>query len=543
LNFLKIKTCLKYFLFLHLFFFFSYSLKAALARDSKSIEQLIDAEDMPTYADIHRVLRGNFGKNPFMTHPEIASTTGSFDLTGLEKTIAAFAKIHPNGVFIALGRDSFRLEVFIDAFYSFLGQANRTERINASGPTISDSSEVDIIKLVESSGISIGKTRNPVLLFDATGFSSKSQSYKILQSIYNKLSGEGKNAPDVFKQYTFVSTNKGRGNGAVIAFDYSDSLSDYVKNYASSSFPSSILSTSAYSASLAYGKPFWHGTFGSTIKKQISGRIEGTAGTMSSRGTRIQLLAMLVESIKTIQSPSFQTRAKEEFKSFSVNWPSTRTRRVVKKAVPANRQVEKIGDHHLSLESLLGSKIQIGTIIKNKNQKKFKVIKTFKKNKYFSEALVEDLSGEQLTLRIPLSKSKEDQEKFTRWRQRQLKLLDDYAVPVPSVMSGDDSYLLQKSYSGENGKDLLKKFHKGEIDFTHPAMSSLDDLFKKLVDLRLYIGALTPRHMLWTGKEWIILQNGSLSENLARADLDDRYKKSIQSRWKKCAAIFSSLPK
>jgi hypothetical protein len=271
-------------------------------------EDLLALDHRPTVAEIKAAFNGELpGENPFGT-PTAGLQQIIFD--NAPAVIAAFERAFPGATFAPLGRDSVFLGDLLDGFYASLGQ-HRIVRVSASGASLTD--QKDLIDFMKGVGADLTSSQYPFIMFDQTNFKSNSQSVGYLNAMIAACQPPHCDPGTLAERFNFLNTGSSKGMYAANIIDYKTNIPAMLEqqrtNINANKSHGAILSV-AVPTDLVYTAEY-HGTF-SKFTRTKDGRVITMPGAMSANETRLQILADVFETIKTVSSRDFLTRVKAE---------------------------------------------------------------------------------------------------------------------------------------------------------------------------------------------------------------------------------------
>lgn len=300
----------------------SFYVSAALAADPRST--LLALTHRPTVAEMTEAMNGDFsGPNPFGTPTRNLQTN---IMLNAPATIAAFEKIFPGATYAPLGRDAAFLGDLLDGFYRSLGQ-ERIIRVDASGA--SRTNDQDLLDFMEGLGVDLSQSKGqpPFIMFDQTNFKHDSQSTAYLRSLYSACKQRGCDLAKLLENFNFINTGSNKGMYQHNIVDPTTNIQHFLKQLkeqlqsGKSNQPSAILSVPV-DANLTYTAEY-HDTF-SKFERQADNTVTTRPGYLKHESIRLQILADIYETIKTVRSPEFLSAVKVESEFYGYQFPLIR---------------------------------------------------------------------------------------------------------------------------------------------------------------------------------------------------------------------------
>ena len=273
----------------------SYEAKAAFQSSVVDLKafSILDQTQRPTIQDIVKVFGGfNINQNPYrpLKHREDLNTVVQAGAQMIVQLEYAF----PGARIAALGRDAAVAADILEAFYLSLGQPNRIVRLNASGPTFRQPEDytnlLHSVNLVDASG----KELENFVIVDTTSWQVHSQVRQLIASVYNAHPVGARQA--LLSKVNAVALRDGHlpitpGTHPLRVSIGKDG-------------PDHILSTTG---AFSYGgEGYWHGSF-LALTQDSKGSYYAPPGQPKMRSEREHGLWLMVEIVKTILSPQFQS--------------------------------------------------------------------------------------------------------------------------------------------------------------------------------------------------------------------------------------------
>ena len=312
-------------------------------------EDLLALDHRPTVQEIKNAFGGTLPEqNPFGTANAELQKTIKSNIPGV---IATFEKAFPGATFSPLGRDSVMLGDMFDAFYQSLGQ-NRIVRASASGA--SRTNQQDMIDFMRGLGVDPAHLDQapPFIMFDQTNFGNKSQSTTYLNAIYGECLKVKCDPLMMVEKFNFLNTGSSRGmyNNNVITPQ--TDIEAFIKTQAQAKSGKAIwgIPSVTVNQNLVYTAEY-HDTF-STFQRDKDGRVTTKAGAMGREQDRLQILADVFETIRTVSSPEFLTAVKLNALTFNYEFPVQRVMTDQQRHQIRSNTIEKAHLHQLFIEAL-----------------------------------------------------------------------------------------------------------------------------------------------------------------------------------------------
>lgn len=298
-------------------------------------EDLLALDHRPTFAEFEAAFDGNWpDENPFGTPSEGLQTK---ILKSLPTVIVQFEKAFPGATYAALGRDTAFLGDLMAAFYESLGQKNRVVRMDLSRNSLTN--QQDLVAYLRTQGVTAKNLKNStgLVVFDQTKFQEESQVRQILLAAYGDLKSQGIESGNLPKIFNAINTGASKKMYPVNIMspwtDVAGVLRDQGRRLFYTNDPEEILSVKVDS-SLTYTKAY-HDVF-LPFQRTSSDLVQTKPGPLASEEVRLQILADLFESVKTVSSPLFLERVRNASSVYHFGYLGFPTQRVLKQTEAAN---------------------------------------------------------------------------------------------------------------------------------------------------------------------------------------------------------------
>lgn len=124
-----------------------------------------------------------------------------------------------------------------------------------------------------------------------------------------------------------------------------------------------------------------------------------------------------------------------------------------------------------------------------------------------------------------------------------------HKLPHAAVRENSGTLLVRDWIEGERGDQWLKKWRAAGSSAKAEGLAELAHLFREASRQGVYVKGLDPRQLVWTGREWIIMNAPKIKEGLPEAEALARYLKKVPKLWVKaadpesCAKLFAKALK
>ena len=334
---------------LHRFFLSVFILLATALAWAGPREDLLALDHRPTVQEIKNAFGGTLPEqNPFGTaNPALQATIKS----NIPSVIATFEKAFPGATYSPLGRDSVLLGDMIDAFYQSLGQ-HRIVRASASGASLT--TERDLLDFMKGLGVDPAHLDQapPFIMFDQTNFRNNSQSTTYLNAIYGECLKAKCDPRTMVEKFNFLNTGSSKGmyNNNVIT--PKTDIDSFVKTQADAKKGKAIWAIQSVTVdqSLVYTTEY-HETF-NQFHRDDYGNVTTSPGPMGKIQDRMQILADVFETIKTVSTPEFLTAVKFNALAYHYEFPLQRVLNEEKRHLIRSNTIDAGHLHELYIETL-----------------------------------------------------------------------------------------------------------------------------------------------------------------------------------------------
>ncbi len=344
------------------------SLSGGADQAPQSVAEILTSSERPTMTTISQIshefaeelgipsapLRvGNGHVLDFQKWTKILLENGPQLIANLEKT-------NPGATWAFIGRDTQAIADLFEGFYLSIGQKNRVQRIFVSKASFQKTSTNSLVGVLESNGFSLNRFQDshPYILVDTVSSGGGRQGRSILAAAYKIYGERGGKMSDLVRKLNmiglYVSTFQGTPtplenyNNLLteeeLSFYISDpllpneSLEEYfrIAGYSETNHLSNETGYEHFTGA-------WTGSYGQ-IKEDQFGKFRATPGADSDVTMRKNILWMQNTIWKTVSSPEFLEKVKEEAQKIKFDFP-------VKRPIPAKFQfsIDKVDDYILSI--------------------------------------------------------------------------------------------------------------------------------------------------------------------------------------------------
>jgi hypothetical protein len=177
-----------------------------------------------------------------------------------------------------------------------------------------------------------------------------------------------------------------------------------------------------------------------------------------------------------------------------------------------------------SFEPSAGEKLKI-------SDKEYEIVEQISRDAKYAVYELKNSKGERFIVKYATSgdsKQADDLEDEVKASKRIRKVSENYAA---EVVEHDGAFAVKRFVKGKSGTEWLA----GWRNAGYPNNTAVKQFRQMLVDLAeagVYVGALTPEDMIYTGSGWVVINSGS-AQKLSKADAYSRYFEKIRSRWSK----------
>ncbi len=95
-------------------------------------------------------------------------------------------------------------------------------------------------------------------------------------------------------------------------------------------------------------------------------------------------------------------------------------------------------------------------------------------------------------------------------------------IPHSKVLIQEKTYVLKTWIEGIRGDEIIKRFNNGESQFQNAAQSILT-IVEKIQAQGAYVGDFRPANLIWTGKTWVIIDSGTVQDNITMESANEKW--------------------
>lgn len=534
--------------------------------DHKKINMLIKQAIRPSIEEYLQALGGKLpAKNPVVIDADDFKTWENVkdQADKAADLIVILGKYFDDYTFFPMGRDSYRVSDYVEAFWLTMGINDKVKRVNGSGPTIKDSYEDEggnqkvLADYMTQIGWSSKYPSNKVsIIFDNSMSGSYSQSAYVANAIASRIHAKNSSlgGKNVSKRIAMVGTNgdsdelKIKEKTSITNFDQSKGL-DLVM--AKQQYNIKFLGVGNQVADLMYdeGQIAWNGSF-SAFKVAKSGKLLETPGYAFDNNYRRYVLYKYYEILKYMASAKYVNHLKKRATAYGISVskilqagkPLAETQKELNEIV--KKEFELLGQKNISRGEITGfinmvvfsiNKLSESATYKNKKATELlKYTLAFKESKKINvgelmEAVnsIYELDNTQLTSIIDWLQSENNMKLLPRYVVQKLERGDSMALfdDVLSALNMDELEMLEnigpKYFEKLNFDTFIEKYKD------HPRVKMIEDdlisrnLLTKLIlqeQLSVVMGIDRDAHV-------IILNDKQSSEN--QLYLSKLYRKAL----------------
>ncbi len=215
--------------------------------------------------------------------------------------IAALEYVYPQGIYAALGRDSFLLADIIEAFYLRYGMPGRAAYLHASTSTVTSlAGRNSLVEFLKSNGF--GQAERPFVIMDRTSMGLRSQSTQLYDAAFKYLESQTSPSMSIDKIVHLLgvaSTAKGFHPGD--AYKLTADQKIYL--------PLNLAYINGAANLTDFG--YWTNTYGDVTTVTSGQPMRGEISSDLSRADKIQVLNLIYDCLVVTSNPEFMARVSE----------------------------------------------------------------------------------------------------------------------------------------------------------------------------------------------------------------------------------------
>jgi predicted Ser/Thr protein kinase len=186
----------------------------------------------------------------------------------------------------------------------------------------------------------------------------------------------------------------------------------------------------------------------------------------------------------------------------------------------------------LTPKKFAGLTLEPGQVVQLPSGKKITIIEEVEVGRRGRVYRAKGKKGEIFALKLAKDAEAETLDSFSK-EGKKVKALAKGEFRHAQILEEGKDFALKDWIEGVRADQWLKAWDKAGRPVERADVKELWRIFKRAAEQKTYIGDLNPKNLIWTGKDWVIIDSGDLRYDLDAKTILERFQEKMTRRWGK----------